>query len=160
MKKIIKNKIILMVILCIVSCGIGVTAASIYYATDISYTPTDSSWEVSNVSEALNDLYILENDDTAEIIETGTVSQYLAHSSSKSVKFTFKNNYIDEDNAHILITNVSISGGTPAPYFNQYGLRKEIIGNYTEITLYNAAGTTAGDGTITINYAVVKLKEI
>ena len=57
MKKIIENKIILMIILCIVSCGIGVTAASIYQANTIEYSPTDASWEVSNVNEALNDLY-------------------------------------------------------------------------------------------------------
>ena len=42
--------------------GSMVYAAS-YNANDISYTPTDASWEVSNVNEALNDLNDLYNND-------------------------------------------------------------------------------------------------
>ena len=35
---------------------IGIYAAS-YYAKDVSYEPTDASWEVTNVNEAINSLY-------------------------------------------------------------------------------------------------------
>ena len=55
MKKIIKNKIILIVILCIISCGIGVYAATIYKASDVVYNASDGT--SMNVSEALNELY-------------------------------------------------------------------------------------------------------
>ena len=57
MKKFIKNNIfgfILGIILCS-----GIVYAASYYAKDISYEPTDASWEVNNVSEALNDLHTL-----------------------------------------------------------------------------------------------------
>ena len=55
MKKIIKNKIILIVILCIISCGIGVYAATTYKATDVIYNASDGT--SMSVNEALNDLY-------------------------------------------------------------------------------------------------------
>ena len=37
--------------------SIGIYATSLYYAKDISYEPSDASWEVSNVNDALNNLY-------------------------------------------------------------------------------------------------------
>ena len=55
MKKIMKNKVFLIVILCIISCGIGVYAATTYKASEISYTP--SSGSTTNVESALNELY-------------------------------------------------------------------------------------------------------
>lgn len=39
--------------------GIGIYASTLYKASDVSYAPTDASWEVSNVNDALNDLYEL-----------------------------------------------------------------------------------------------------
>ena len=57
MKKIFDKKILFSFVLGIlVCCGI-VYAANIYKATDISYEPSDASWEVSNVNEAINSLY-------------------------------------------------------------------------------------------------------
>ena len=35
----------------------GIVYVSGYLASDISYTPTDASWEVSNVEDALDSLY-------------------------------------------------------------------------------------------------------
>ena len=55
MKKIIKNKIILIVILCIISCGIGVYAATTYKASDVVYNASDGT--SINVNDALNELY-------------------------------------------------------------------------------------------------------
>ena len=58
MKKIFDKKTILTIIITITICFGGmVVASAIYYATDVSYTPTDSSWKVSNVNDALNELY-------------------------------------------------------------------------------------------------------
>jgi len=57
MKKIFDKKTIITVMISgIIFTCVGVYASS-YLASDISYSPIDSSWEVSNVSEALNDLY-------------------------------------------------------------------------------------------------------
>ena len=55
MKRITKNKIILIVILCIISCSIGVYAATIYKATDVVYNASDGT--SMNVNDALNELY-------------------------------------------------------------------------------------------------------
>ena len=56
MKKLIKNNLFGFIIGGIIFGSIGIYAASIYYAKDISYEPSDASWEVSNVNEALNEL--------------------------------------------------------------------------------------------------------
>lgn len=155
MKKIFDKKTIITVIICgIIFTSIGVYATN-YFAKDVTYKSNDENWKVTNVNDALDDLYVLANDDTAEIIETGTVSQYMTADTDLLVKFTFKNTYIEEDNAHLVILGVDIVG-TAAPYLN-IGPSCNIIGNYSEIYLWNGAGTSAG--TITINYAVVKLKE-
>ena len=55
MKKVIKSKIFLIIVLCIISCGIGVYAAVTYNATDVLYTSSDGT--SMTVSDALNDLY-------------------------------------------------------------------------------------------------------
>ncbi len=55
MKKVIKNRIFLIIVLCIISCGIGVYAAVTYNATDVLYTSSDGT--SMTVSDALNELY-------------------------------------------------------------------------------------------------------
>ena len=55
MKKLIKNNLLGFILGGLIFGGI--VYASSYLATDISYTPTDTSWEVSNVNEAINSLY-------------------------------------------------------------------------------------------------------
>lgn len=55
MKKIIKNNLLCFVLGMLV-CG-GIVYAASYKADDISYIPTDESWEVNNVNDALNSLY-------------------------------------------------------------------------------------------------------
>ena len=57
MKKIFNNKMFIVIICAVVFTSIGAYAANLYNAIDIIYTPTDSSWDVSNVHDALNDLY-------------------------------------------------------------------------------------------------------
>ena len=53
MKKV--NKILILVIGIIIGTSITVCAYS-YHAKDIEFTPTNESWEVDNVGDALNDL--------------------------------------------------------------------------------------------------------
>ena len=55
MKKVIKSRIFLIIVLCIISCGIGVYAAVTYNATDVLYTSSDGT--SMTVNDALNDLY-------------------------------------------------------------------------------------------------------
>ena len=55
MKKVIKSRIFIIIVLCIISCGIGVYAAVTYNATDVLYTSSDGT--SMTVNDALNDLY-------------------------------------------------------------------------------------------------------
>ena len=55
MKKIIRSRIFLIVIVCVISCGIGVYAANTYKATEVLYTSSDGT--SMNVEDALNELY-------------------------------------------------------------------------------------------------------
>lgn len=66
MKKFLKNNIFGLILGIILGSGI-VYAANVYKAIDISYEPTDASWEVNNVEAALNDLY--KNSNTVKSIE-------------------------------------------------------------------------------------------
>lgn len=43
--------------------GIGVYATTKYLAKDISFTPSNTNWKVSNIEEALNQLYEKQVDD-------------------------------------------------------------------------------------------------
>ena len=55
MKKVIKSRIFLIIVLCIISCGIGVYAAVTYKASDVLYTSSDGT--SMTVNDALNELY-------------------------------------------------------------------------------------------------------
>ena len=41
--------------------GIGVVSAYTIFANDIGYTPKDTTWEVDNVKDAIDDLYTKAN---------------------------------------------------------------------------------------------------
>ena len=56
MKKFIKNNIFGFA-LGIILCGGIVYGANVYQSNSIEYNPTDSSWNVSNVSDAINSLH-------------------------------------------------------------------------------------------------------
>ena len=62
MKKIMKSRIFLIVILCIIRCSIGVYAATTYKATDVVYNASDGT--NMNVNDALNDLYNKSNNNS------------------------------------------------------------------------------------------------
>lgn len=57
MKNIFKHKIFIASLLCVAFFGIGIKAATVYYSNEIAYTPSDDSWKVTNVEDALNSLY-------------------------------------------------------------------------------------------------------
>ena len=92
MKKIIKNKIILIVILCIISCGIGVYAATTYKASDIVYNASDGT--SINVNDALNDIYTIKTQGNAT--ENDILNGKTAVVKGKMITGTFKNNFTFE----------------------------------------------------------------
>ena len=72
MKKVIKSRIFIIIVLCIISCGIGVYAAVTYNATDVLYTSSDGT--SMTVSDALNDLYA---NSKKEYYVNGLVAYYI-----------------------------------------------------------------------------------
>ena len=58
MKDILKSRVFAFVLGAIIFGGIGVASAIIYQSKDVIYTPTETTWEVDNVKDALDDLYI------------------------------------------------------------------------------------------------------
>ena len=73
-----KNKIILCLISFVIgvlfTAGVGTVLAITYQASDITYTPTDNTWNVTTVGEAINDLALSKTSDnyssTEKIIGT------------------------------------------------------------------------------------------
>jgi hypothetical protein len=61
MKKIIKNPIFTFILGALIFGGIVGVSAYTIFANDIGYTPKDSSWEVDNVKDAIDDLYTKKN---------------------------------------------------------------------------------------------------
>ncbi len=57
MKKMLSNRLFIFIISGVFFASVTLYAANIYYANEIKYTPTDLSWNVTDVNEALNDLY-------------------------------------------------------------------------------------------------------
>ena len=61
MKKVFKNPIFTFILGAVIFGGIGVVYAYVATAADVSYSPSDTSWSVSNVKTALDDLYTKSN---------------------------------------------------------------------------------------------------
>ena len=74
MKKVIKSRIFIIIVLCIISCGIGVYAAVTYKATDVLYTSSDGT--SMTVNDALNDLYNKTSSGLQPYISNVTVDAY------------------------------------------------------------------------------------
>lgn len=75
MKKNLKRNLFIFFIFAFgITAGVG--AAVVYYSQEISYTPTDSTWNVSNVKEALDSLYTVKTGlDEIKAYGTATAGQ-------------------------------------------------------------------------------------
>ena len=104
MKKIIKSRIFLIVILCIISCSIGVYAANTYKASDVVYNANDGS--SMSVNEALNELYNLKiNSD----VNYEIVSLYVWNNGTTSYSSSFE---LDSTKSYILLPYFAIRADT------------------------------------------------
>ena len=69
MEKILKSRIFTFILGVIIFGSIGVVSASVLYqANEIGYTPKDSTWEVDNVKDAIDDLYTKSNISSSNLI--------------------------------------------------------------------------------------------
>ncbi len=62
MKKLLSNRLFIFIIGGVFFASVTLYAANVYYANSIKYTPTDSSWNVTNVNDALNNLYSMKTE--------------------------------------------------------------------------------------------------
>ena len=58
----IKNNIFGFIIGIVVASSVSVIAATVYYSNQVSYTPTDTTWNVENVKDALDELRSIETE--------------------------------------------------------------------------------------------------
>ena len=123
MNKIIKSRIFIFIIGGIIFGTIGICATTLYQSNTIEYSPTDSSWNVTNVSDALNDLYE-KNNQLKTIKEAKSVTKYSAVNSSVSASITFSNTVVgisgvvfkngssgDVDSFHCSISGATVTCG-------------------------------------------------
>ena len=162
MKKIIdKNTIFSFIISGIIFGSIGIYATSLYNGKDISYTPTDASWEVNNVNDAINSLYIMKTEldnlnslgdaTAADILSgktavvkgnviTGTAKDSSSikllgsgYSGNQTIDFSTKlSNYSELTGANFIIEIVGLTGGSVSGR-----LDKEYNTHYANVTATN-----------------------
>ena len=100
MKKILKNKIILIVILCIISCGIGVYAATTYKASEVVYNSSDGT--SMSVTDALNELY--QNSKTGGYVGLMYSTSKISPTSKNIAVVDFNQNYGSNTSTSITLT--------------------------------------------------------
>ena len=112
MKKIFKkSNIFAFIIGALIFGSIGVVSAYTIFANDIGYTPSDTTWDVDNVKDAIDDLYIKminnpiniidSNNRTTYNIPNGVTKAYVLYSHSTS----FENLNLEITGNIILSTN-------------------------------------------------------
>ena len=167
MKKIIKklksNSLFMFILGGLIFGSIGIYGTNNYQSNTIEYSPTDASWEVSNVSEAINSLYSIKTElDDIKSIGDATASQILkgktavvkgskitgTASSTKQVSgsFTFEgpgDNEVETDSITFPTSGYSTLKVTTSNY---------AAGRIT-LSIYSSTGTKslAHNGTVTID---------
>lgn len=140
MKKYFKNNLKLFagIIIGVVAFGSIVVYASSILANDISFTPKDNTWEVSNVEDAINSLYSNINKDNLEFF-SGVIS------TSSGGLFYTKNIDIPENTKKVTIESYMVSS---------YSVTNPVITSDSNIDVTNE--TIYSDG-ISGRYVVVKV---
>ena len=73
MRKLINKNTLFGFIIGLTVMGIvGVSAATLYYSNEVSYKPTDTTWNVDNVKDALDELHEKSSDLPDELTISGT----------------------------------------------------------------------------------------
>ena len=145
-----KKYILILIVGIIIGTGIGVVAYS-YSASQIEFTPNDTSWNVTNVADAINSL---KNDKATSVYETGEFSLYVKAGSYASITLNLKNTYTASDNARLVIYDYSPS----APLYPNVDTSVEkIVGNTKSIVIVNYAGNGSYSKTYNFKYKVIKM---
>lgn len=139
MKRIIKNnlRVVIAIIITAIVC-ISTTAYAAYnhYAKDISFTPSNESWKVENVEDAINDLYLSKKTNMKYVTSA-------AMDGDRTVtvnKFEVGEYYMCTANTRGLINTYSVTGADVIQEVHNHGLLDYLYSNY--ITYIKAESTT------------------
>ena len=141
MKRRIEN-IFMLVIGILIGSGI-VYGANLYKSEDIVYNSTDSSWEVENVSDAINSLYSMKQElDNIKSIGDATASDILLGKTAlvkgKEIVGVGKGSEV------VLVANIGTvtANASSAPSYT-YDI-KQLVDNYAKLTNNNFFITVSG----------------
>ncbi len=156
MNKVLKSRIFSFILGAVIFGGIvGVSAYSIL-ASDIEYTPQDATWEVDNVSDALNELYIKSSISKTEVIVSKNQwVETITFTPSPEYKYYILTNLIWYSQKKIYsdcINYIDISNVENATYFNvgSAGRNSDVASGATRSFLIIPTGTE--NVTINLNY--------
>ena len=132
MKRIIKNPIFTFILGIILTSSITVVAYTTL-AKDIEYTSKDTTWEVDNVKDALDDLYTKSNSKVFSIGETYRRSLYADNRGDKTANLELEaGNYICSAN----YGNASVSGQVSVLKQSGQFINISNCDNYNELSNY------------------------
>ena len=103
MKKIFESKLFCFVLGAIIFSGITVYASTTYLSNQVSFTPTNSVWNVNNVEDALNILY-----DRTDL----NLSLYSSDNITGTITTSRKLNLDITNGEYLLVVNVYNAGET------------------------------------------------
>ena len=145
MKKIInKNTVFSFIIGGLIFGSIGIYGANNYKSDGIEYSPTDTSWKVSNVNQAINSLYSMKTElDNIKSIGDATAAQILSGKTA-AIKGNLVIGSMTNNGAVTSILNAGGSYTIPAGYHNGSGkVTVNTLASQTEATA-TAADITSG----------------
>ena len=140
------KKYLICIIICLIISSTGIVVGYNLNSNDISFTPENNNWQVSNVEEAVNDLYDKSNLGDLEIIMSkGNVA-------NGTTITTEVGSYIFVSSpATTYATNAEIIIGT------LYGGSFNNVGTYT--CVFRATGTSVtitSDNNVNFSYIIAK----
>ena len=158
MKKIFTNSVFMFILGAVIFSGITSVVALTFFAGDIIYEPSKTEWEVSNVKEALDDLYVRANQKPIYLTISWKIAQKWNDYGFANNIFV-DNNYIAINGSHITILKdckIKITGVVKNTEKGSGNQIYNLIQNGTSI-LYFTNGAAAE--TITMREIVVDVKE-
>jgi len=110
MKKIFKNRLFCFLLGAILFSSVAVYATSTLLSKNVTFTPENSDWNVSNVEDALNDLYENSNNSVVTFDNIYTNHKFGTIVDSVSLSLDLEaGNYICESNASVAYTGPDAS---------------------------------------------------
>ena len=134
-----KKSLVIGITLGILVGGIGAGAATYFSANQVSYTPSDETWDVSNVQEAIDNLYSISSGSSS--FELSSNSSY-GHErfNSNSVELSLNQG----DYVCVSIFSLSTSTNTASFYVSPYSPSAYTVTGCDNYELIKEPGTLVG----------------